>query len=222
MQAIRARHSVRRYTNREIEPKKLAALRAEIRLCNEKSGLHMRLVTDSGDSFSGLMVRAVFRGAMVFVVMAGAPAPDLEERVGYWGERVVLKAQMLGLNTCWAMMFNRKKYAEKIPEGERIVTVVSVGYGETQGMPHKSKPMKSLCRVEGGGDMPDWFREGMDAAMMAPTAMNRQPFMFTLTKEGTVRAEATAGGLAALDLGIAKYHFEVGTGRQITDKDAEV
>jgi nitroreductase len=215
MQAIRARHSVRRYTDRKIEPKKLAALREEIRLCNEKSGLYMRLVADGREDFVGLMAKAVFRGEMSFIVVAGADAPDLDERAGYWGERVVLRAQMLGLNTCWAMMFNRKKYAEKLPDGERIVSVICVGYGETQGAPHKSKPMNALCRVEGGGEMPEWFKNGMDAAMMAPTAMNRQSFMFTLTADGAVRAEATAGGLAALDLGIAKYHFEVGR-RQIT------
>jgi hypothetical protein len=26
---------------------------------------------------------------------------DLDEKVGYWGEQLVLLAQTLGLNTCW-------------------------------------------------------------------------------------------------------------------------
>ncbi|MCL2774295.1 MAG: nitroreductase, partial [Oscillospiraceae bacterium] len=100
-----------------------------------------------------------------------------------------LKAQQLGLNTCWAAMFSGKKYAAKIGKDEKIVIIIALGYGVTQGVPRKSKPLESLCKVD--GDMPGWFRSGMEAAMLAPTAMNQQKFLFTLSG-GTVKAEVRA------------------------------
>ena len=61
--------------------------------------------------------------------------------------------------------------------------------------------------------MPDWFRAGVEAAMTAPTAINQQKFMLTLMRDGaTVKAAAGLGPYAKMDLGIVKYHFEIGAG----------
>ena len=87
--------------------------------------------------------------------------------------------------------------------------IICFGYGVTQGVPRKSKPLESLCKVN--GDMTDWFRSGMEAAMLAPTARNQQKFLFTLSGN-TVKAENKGGSFSGIDLGIAKYHFEIGAG----------
>ena len=71
--------------------------------------------------------------------------------------------------------------------------------------------MSELCRVQ--GDMPEWFRNGMEAAMLAPTAVNQQKFLFTLDDD-IVTAERTGGMYSLVDLGIVKYHFEIGSGKE--------
>ena len=97
-------------------------------------------------------------------------------------------------------------------KGEKLVCVLSLGYGETQGIAHKSKPMEQLCTVS--GKMPDWFKKGMECAMLAPTAMNQQKFLFSLNGEN-VTVKSTGGFYSKVDLGIVQYHFEVGSGRKI-------
>lgn len=209
MEAIQKRHSVRRYTEQNIESEKLTELQAEVDACNTESGLNIRLVANDPGTFSNLLTKVMFSGIKNFFVLAGKESDSLKEKAGYYGERLVLKAQQLGLNTCWAGMIRGKKFAAKLDKDEKIVIVIAFGYGVTQGSAHKSKPMESLCRVD--GEMPVWFRSGMESAMLAPTAINKQPFLFTLSGD-TVKAESTGGSLSKIDLGIAKYHFEAGAG----------
>ena len=135
------------------------------------------------------------------------------EDVGYHGEKLVLLAQRLGLNTCWvALTYNKRKARVDIREGERLYVVIALGYGENQGVPHKDRPLAEVCTVE--VPMPDWFRAGVEAAMLAPTAINQQKFHLTLIEGNTVKAEALKGPYAQMDLGIVKYHFELGAAPQ--------
>ena len=216
-EAMQSRHAVRSYLDREIEPEVLSELTAEIAAINAGSGLNIQLVTNEPRAFSGFMARyGKFSGVKNYLALIGRQGPDLQEKVGYFGQRLVLKARQLGLNSCWvAVSYSRGRCGAVLSPGEELVCVIPLGYGTTQGVPHKSRPMEALCHVEtDGGDMPEWFRRGMEAVMLAPTAMNQQKFLFTLTKDGEVRAQATGKGqgYAQIDLGIAEYHFEMGAG----------
>ena len=138
-------------------------------------------------------LREVFRGTELSCCCRKlAKASDLEERAGYYGERIALTAQMLGLNTCWAAMTVSKREVKKhikIGRGEKLVIVLALGYGKTQGRAHKSKEMEKLCT---GADRPLWFENGMKAVMLAPTAMNQQKFL--LSRRGNkVTAESLGG-----------------------------
>lgn len=210
IEAIHNRHSVRRYTEQNVPNDLHSALQAEVDECNAESGLSIRLVANDPDTFNGLLAKVNFSGAKNFFVLAGKESAGLEEMAGYYGERIVLKAQQLGLNTCWAASFNGKKFTAQLAKDEKIVIIISFGYGVTQGVPRKSKAIESLCRVD--GEVPDWFRSGMDAAMLAPTARNQQKFLFVLSGD-TVKAESLGGSFSKIDLGIVKYHFEVGAGK---------
>lgn len=95
-------------------------------------------------------------------------------------------------------------------QGEKLCVVIALGYGETGGVPHKSKAISEVSKVE--GVMPDWFKKGMEAAMLAPTAINQQKFLFTLDG-GKISVKPGKGFYTKLDLGIVKYHFEVGAGK---------
>lgn len=213
-EAMRARHSVRKYLDEPIPAEVLAKLQAEVDACNREGDLHIQLVADEPGAFDCAMAKyGSFSGVRNYFVLAGPDDDGLEERAGYYGERLVILAQMLGLNTCWVgLTFSKKKARIQLAPGEKLVLVISVGYGAAQGAPHKDKPMEKLCRVD--GDRPAWFRRGMECAMLAPTAVNQQKFFFTLTPEGAVRAEAQRGPFSRVDLGIVKYHFTLGAGAE--------
>lgn len=215
MEVIKARHSVRQYLDHPLRPGEIANLTEEVRICNQESGLHIQLVTNEPKAFNGFMAHyGKFSGVQNYFALVGKAGSDLQEKCGYWGERLVLKAQAMGLNTCWvALTFTKVKSAFTLESGEKLAAVIALGHGTSQGVPHKSKSMEEVARIE--GSMPDWFRVGMEAALLAPTAMNQQKFLFTL-KGGqvSVSAQATGGFYSKIDLGIVKYHFEVGAGKE--------
>ena len=215
-EAIRSRHAVRSYTDKKIPDEVLSALRAEINACNREGGLHIQLVADEPKAFDGMMAHyGKFTGVRNYIALIGRQSDDLDERVGYYGERVALLAQTLGLNTCWVAMTFSKRTTRKnceLAKNEKLVCVLALGYGTTQGEAHVSKPMDALCKAD--GPMPDWFRAGTEAAMLAPTAVNQQKVLVTFLGE---RAEIKnrGGFYSNVDLGIVKYHFEIGSGRRL-------
>lgn len=213
-EAMRCRHSVRRYTDRKIEEGAARRLQAEIDDCNAAGGLRIQLVLEEPDAFGNVLAHyGFFKGVKNYIALVGADAEDLDRRAGYYGQRIVLQAQMLGLNTCWvAATYSRRKSRISVSEGERLVCVIALGYGANQGRPHRNRPIEAFYRAE--GELPDWFRRGIEAAMLAPTAVNQQKFCFTLLPDCVVRAESGRGSCTKIDLGIAKYHFEIGAGAE--------
>lgn len=212
LEIMQQRHSVRQYTDRVIEPEKRAVLDALTQEINRKAGLSVQIIYDDPKCFDSFMAHyGKFAGVRNYIALVGKKAPGLDETLGYYGEELVLKAQELGLNTCWVALTHGKSKAA-VGRGEKEVCLIALGYGVTQGVEHKSRPMQELCTC--GEPMPEWFRCGMNAAMLAPTAMNQQKFRFELLPDGTVKAACGSGFYTKLDLGIVKYHFEAVTGKK--------
>lgn len=219
-EAIEARHSVRRYLHNPLKQEIIDSLQAKIEECNRLGDLHIQLITNETKAFSGGMAYGQFSGVENYLVMIGKKTEDLDYRVGYYGEQLVLLAQQLGLNTCWAGLSYRKiKGTYVLKDGEKIACMIALGYGETQGKTHKIKTEKE---VSSGSDItPMWFRNGVKAALLAPTAVNQQKFHFEYLNphgDNTHRVKATKGfsliGYTQMDLGISKYHFEIGAGKE--------
>ena len=213
MEALRNRHSVRQYTDRPIEAEKINELCAEAEACNRESGLHIQIVTNEPKAFDSFMAHyGKFSGVTNYIALVGKKSGKLDELCGYYGERLVLKAQQLGLNTCWVAMTYRKiPGAFKVEKDEKLTAVIALGYGITQGKAHKSKPVEQV--VTAAEETPEWFKNGVEAALLAPTAMNQQKFTFTYNS-GKATAKAGAGFYSKVDIGIVKYHFEIGSGRK--------
>lgn len=219
-EAIVARHSVRQYQEKPIEADIINRLNEEIAICNREGGLHIQLVLDEPNAFVGGMVKyGNFKGVRNYLAMVAPKGAD--EKVGYYGERIVLLAQTLGLNSCWVGLSVGKqpdRYA--IADGEKLHCVVALGYGATQGVQHPMRPMEKFLGPQAArlqrDTMPDWFRRGMEASILAPTAVHQQKFEFDLTDDHTVAARARFSmvGWAKLDLGIVKYNFEVAAGKE--------
>lgn len=217
-EAIYARHSVRRYVDRPIEAEKLDILRRAVEEANEAGGLNIQLVVDEPKAFSGMFITTYgqFNGVKNYFVMAAPKGKAWEEKVGYYGEKLVLLAQTLGLNTCWAgLTYKKIPSAFSLRKGDIIHCEISIGYGENQGRPHPQKPAEKFYEAE--GEVPEWFRSGLEAALMAPTAVNQQKFKFILHADNTVEARSffSPWGYTQVDLGIVKCHFEIGAGKEI-------
>ncbi len=211
--AIKARHSVRQYKTDPISEEPRQNLEDLIAECNRESGLHMQLITDDPECFNSFLAHyGKFRNARNYIAIVGRKdLSDFEEKSGYYGQKIVLEAQMMGLNTCWvAGTYSRGKCSADKNAGEKIVCVIAIGYGENDGVKHKSKPLAKLCSVA-EADMPGWFRNGVKAAMMAPTAINQQKFRISLDGEKAL-ITAGKGPLTKIDLGIVKYNFEAASG----------
>ena len=210
-EAMKNRHSVRRYTDRKIEGETLEALMQELNTCNSEGNLNIQLCLEEPAAFaSGFMKYGAFRNVQNYIALVGPDDVSLPEKGGYYGERIVLRAQQLGLNTCWvAATFSKKSCTAKVSHGEKLLMVIAIGYGENQGTPHKSRNLEKLCQYD--GEMPSWFKSAMEAVSLAPTAINQQKFHFVLRGD-RVKAIAGGGVHTETDLGIAKYHFELGAG----------
>ena len=217
IEAINNRHSVRQYKDTPIGEDVKTELNTLIEACNLESGLNIQLILDDPKCFDVFMAHygLNFRNAVNYLALVGKKdMPDLEEKAGYYGEKIVLAAQQMGLNTCWvAGTFSKKKSRIEIAEDEKIVCVIAIGYGENQGKPHKSKPVEKLCR-EDLSKMPEWFNTGVDAALKAPTAINQQKFYITMENDEAVIV-AKSAAMAKIDLGIVKYNFEAASGHKV-------
>lgn len=213
-EAIVNRHSVRQYKEKPIETEKIEELKGLIDQCNREGGTHLQLVTNEPKAFEGGMAKyGKFSGVSNYIAVVGKKGDDVN--LGYYGEKVVLRAQMLGLNTCWVgLSFSKQPDAYQVLGDEKLLCVISLGYGANQGLQHKVKPIEDFAEVN--GPMPEWFRHGMEAAVLAPTAVNQQRFKFVLHGDNTVEALTRFSliGYSKLDLGIVKYHFEVGAGKE--------
>ena len=213
LEAIDARHSVRAYLEQPIPADVRERLDGYAAACSEESGLHIFLRYDDAAGFdSALAHYGSFRNVSNYIVLAGKKTADFDFLCGYYGEKLVLFAQRQGLNTCWtALTFNKKHVRELIPAGETLCMAIALGYGQTQGVQHRSKAYADVS--DAPADAPDWFAAGVEAALKAPTAVNQQKFAFSLVDgEPFVRIKGL-GSCTKVDLGIVACHFEAASGK---------
>lgn len=207
LETIKSRHSVRQYKKKEIEKEKQEKLVEIINTANSEAGLHIQACFNEPEAFNTFMAHyGKFDGVTNYIALIAKKGKD--ELIGYWGEKIVLKAQQLGLNTCWvAMSYGKGKAKVDKQKGEKIYCVLALGYGKNQGVAHRIKTAEQVSNVS--ADTPDWFKSGVEYALFAPTAMNQQKFKF-IYNDGKVIAKAGFGFYTKVDLGIEKCHFELG------------
>ena len=221
LEAIEARHSVRKYKDTPIPEEVLTILRNKVWEINRDVGLHVQIVTDEPKAYKGVMAYGSFSGVKNYFVMAGKKGEDLDEKIGYYGEQLVLLAQTLGLNTCWTgLSYSKIPGTYELESGEKIGCYIALGYGETQGAGHKVKDVRDISNAS---DLtPKWFNRGVEAALLAPTAVNQQKFYleyvgfkdFSKLPKVAAKPVFSMIGYSRMDLGIVKYHFELGAGRE--------
>ena len=213
--AIKARHSVRKYSEQPIETAKVDVLKDAVGRINAQTGLNIQLVLDEPKAFStGMWKYGQFSGVRNYFVMAAPKSREAEEEIGYFGEELVLLSQTLGLNTCWVgLTYKKIPGTFTLREGDVVHCVIALGYGATSGTQHPQKKAENFYECEGVPSQ--WFKDGLEAALLAPTAVNQQKFKFILHPGNVVEARTSfsMAGYVNIDLGIVKQHFEIGAGK---------
>ena len=206
---MKERHSVRQYSDKKIDGDVKTKLDTYVASINEESGLSMQIFYNELNCFNSMLAHyGKFSNVKNYIAIVGKK--EEQEKSGYYGEKLVLKCQELGLNTCWVALTHGKVNVQTKPQ-QKLLILIALGYGTNTGVAHKSKPIKELCKEDA---YPEWFMKGMEAVSLAPTAMNQQKFLFEI-KNGQVYAKALRGFYSKIDLGIVKYHFEAVTGHEV-------
>ncbi|MDY6074023.1 MAG: nitroreductase family protein [Eubacteriales bacterium] len=227
---IRQRHSVRSYLDKPIDPEALNKLNEIVDECNKEGNMHIQIVCEEPKAFDGFMAHyGKFKNVKNYFALIGPKTNDLDEKCGYYGARLMLEAQSLGLNTCCVYLTYKKiSDAIEVKDNEKLVCVIALGYGEDEGKPHNSKLYNDVVLTSeynsdwlnnnpeidfNSDDSPQWFKDGIEMALLAPTAMNQQKFEFMLDGN-TVHITPGFGVCTKIDLGIVKYFFEIGAGKE--------
>ncbi len=216
LEAIRARHSVRSYEDRPLSAEDVKAVEKLLAEVNAESGFHFQLILNEEKAFnSGFFGHyGKFENAVNYIVLAAKKGKGVHEKIGYYGAKVVLELQKLGLNTCWVGgTYKKVKAAYDLSGGERVMSVLTVGYGANPGHASKSKTPEETNRGKALDQTPEWYRNGVKAALLAPSAVNQKKYSFELKRKDKVKAYAGRGIMTDLDLGIARYFFEIGAGK---------
>lgn len=208
---IEKRHTVRKYLDQPLDVDLVSLLNARIEQNNKLYNLTFKLVTNESDGLSSLAKIMSNNTVQNYIVLAGKECSSLDEKIGYCGADLILYAQSLGLNTWWCGgMFNGKNALKHLDDKDvRVNGVIVIGYGKTQGVPHKSKTADQISHYQ--GVVPDWFNAGIKALLLAPSALNRQPYIVTGAGNKVI-FKVKSGSLSQVDLGIGKYFFELGAG----------
>lgn len=225
-EAIDVRRSRRRYTGAPLDPESVRILEECIRKINEESGLFIQLIQHSPETFAKSYCG--IKGTDSFFAIVGREEePHLLEKVGYYGEKIVLEATRLGLGTCWiSVTYDKDKCPCVIGAGQKLVMVIAVGEIAEDSHPddefgqqinrRNSRPIEYLYTAD--GEPPAWFIEGMQAVAKAPSNLNTQPVRFFYSPAKVI---AYVDGVPAnqnVDMGIAELHFEIASGKKIFDK----
>ena len=206
---MKERHSVRQYSDKKIDGDVKTKLDTYVASINEESGLSMQIFYNEPNCFNSMLAHyGKFSNVKNYIAIVGKK--EEQEKAGYYGEKLVLKCQELGLNTCWVALTHGKVNVQT-KQQQKLLILIALGYGTNTGVAHKSKPIKELCKEDA---YPEWFMKGMEAVSLAPTAMNQQKFLFEM-KNGQIYAKALRGFYSKIDLGIVKYHFEAVTGHKV-------
>ena len=205
LELMEQRHAVRQYLDKAIESEKRQVLDELAQKINKEYKTNIQICYDEPNAFNTFMAHyGKFENCKNYIALVCNDA----EKAGYTGEMLVLKAQELGLNTCWvAMTYGKGKVKINKQKGEKIQCVIALGYGKTQGTSHKTKSVEDVLELI--GEKPEKLDMVIKACLLAPTAMNQQKFKIVCDNGKISIKKSGIGFYTAVDLGIVKLHKDV-------------
>lgn len=230
--AIVERVSTRTYSDRPVPEDDLNRLTEAADLLHKIVPSARAVIVSRGSSklYKGIVGSyGAIRGAQGYAVFIGDTSrPDYQEAVGYLGEGIILEATALGLSTCWVGGFFRPEAVTEsitLMPAEKVLAITPIGYAADRpslgdrlvkglARSRSRKSLEEICPPLGVTSVPNWIRKGLEAARVAPSAVNRQPWRFSVSADKVVLSADSPhdGGHISkrLDCGIAALHFELG------------
>lgn len=213
MELIESRHSVRQFLEKKVEDEKKKTIVELIEKLNKEHDMNIQVFFDEPNAFSSSKVHyGKFEKANNYIALVGCKEDG--EKLGFYGEEILLKIYELQIAGCWvALTYNKGKVVVNKEKNEKLHVVICFGYGKTAGVPHKSKPVEQI--VSKDSLVPSYANEGIEACLLAPTAMNQQKFEISFSGDEPIIKTKGIGFYTDVDLGIVKYHFELATGHKV-------
>ena len=224
-EAIQTRISCRGYRETLLPEEVLAQLEEKLEALNAASGLRFCLCRSEDLAQPAVKLAGAMFSGRVYAAAALFGGEDAlsAEKVGYYGEDLVLYATQLGLGTCWvAGTYDAKSLSAAPGPGEKLWSVIPLGYAPEKtpkkqsmiraAIRRRSRKLESFVESETPfASLPEWVQKGAEAVSLGPSAVNQQPVNL-LWREGRLFAKLLKDGhgLGHCDLGIAKKQFETG------------
>ena len=224
-EAIRHRTSRRTYEKEPIDSDQLHAINQVITNINIESGLRFELLEDTNQFLKGFKKSyGMFKNVQTIIALVGnkESIPNIQMQIGYHGQFLMLECVSLGLGTCWiGGTYDKKatKNALHVSKQEELYAVISVGkVSEEKTVKEKlisrlgkNKQTIDSLLLEKEEPIPMWVQSGLEAARLAPSAVNGKPIGYTYLNK-TVKGFITKKNhnFELLDLGISLAHFELG------------
>ncbi len=218
--AIENRISRRKFEKEPVKDQEKGKIISLINGLNEASGLAMAFLEDGSNAFQKLgKSYGLFTNVRSVILMKGKrELKNLKERIGYYGEDLVLAITDLGLGTCWVGgTFDKDELI--VDDSEELACVVLVGIVAAPSLKEKMMRSATHRKVKSMGEriisdqpLPQWIQNGMKAVLLAPNAKNTQKAMFKYDNNILSAQIADDYSMDLIDLGIAKKHFEIEAG----------
>jgi len=212
---MRKRRSIRKYTLDPLTPVQIDAINQELDVINRESGFNFQLIVNNDIAFSNpIKTLGMFKNVRNFIALVGkddkfAPKGGTFNKVGYYGARVLLFLTSLDLSTCWVALSYSKGRTEAIVESdEKVYSLITVGT-RLNPLP-SSRRTKSITEISDYNPKdPEWYKNGVMGAMLAPSTLGLQPVYITFDKaDDKVYVKHSADNINSLDTGIVQYFFE--------------
>lgn len=209
-EAMKQRYMVRKYTDKIIPEELVIKLNERIEENNKRFGLSIKLMINNDKAVNSIIKLLLAKGVKNYIILSGNDSENLAEKLGYSSADIMLYAQTLGLNT-WYVGGTFNRGVSKYVPGKKVIGIVAIGYGVNNGVAHKSKTIEEVSSYE--GNMPEWFKDGIEASLLAPTALNKQDYKI-IGIGNTVKIQIDNGIFTGANKGLIKYHFELGAGKE--------
>lgn len=220
-EAIKNRHSRRSYLREALRDDDVRYLKGRIREYNQKYGLHMKLVCGHPEIFKGFRNSyGMFHNVENFIMMMGNSRDVyMQEKLGYFGERLILEAVSRNMGTCWVGgTFAKSALEPYVKDGEKLYCVIAIGYTSdkkslkeqliSRATRRNGKSVEAMSNYTSRS--PEWMKNGMEAVQLAPSALFKQPVYFRQEQKCVYAEVEHPESHEMLDLGIAMLHFEIG------------
>lgn len=143
-----------------------------------------------------------------YLICLSEDQPGFLENAGYLMEQMILKAALMNLGTCWISVLKHEEQilkALQMTTDERVVALTPIGYGRISGVERffntiffgNNQPKAAKKHVSDLFYMTRWghrmdsealphpaLEEVMEAACLAPSWGNRQPYASVITPQG--------------------------------------